>query len=497
MPDDHLAWFVIEAVNKLDLSDFYGAYRQDGHGQAAYEPSMMVALVIYAYARGVRSSREIERRCFEVIPFRVITANQAPDHATIARFIARHEAALGELFGQVLTLCAKAGLVGCQVVAIDGTRLAANASPEANCDYHRIAQEIIASGRATDEAEDERYGEARGDELPPALQTEAARREWLRQAIEELDSERAAKKQADASAGSDERPDPAERSAFDTERIVARMQGREGWLREAKRQLELRRWRQAQPIPRSRLMRLADAGRRLEEDLSTERCGNEAYEHYRATGRMKNGRRLGAPPKPYRPPSTPAGKVNVTDPDSKQIKTNAGFGWLQGYNAQAAVNERDLVLAAEITNNTADYSQLDPIVSAMLGELEQAGVRPPQVVTADAGFWNEEHMDEIVANKHIQVLVPPDAGNRTTPRPGWTGGRYDWMRRVLSSALGQELYRRRKQMIEPVFGHTKHNRGVRRFHRRGRLAVRTEWRLLMTTHNLIKLHKHRLGLAAA
>lgn len=169
VPEDHLAWFVIQTVNELDLSEFYAAYREDGHGRAAYDPSMMVALVVYAYARGVRSSREIERRCFEVIPFRVITANQAPDHATIARFIVRHEHALGELFGQVLGLCAKANVVKSEVVAIDGTRIAANASPEANFDYDRIAREIVAQGRATDEAEDERYGEARGDELPPEL----------------------------------------------------------------------------------------------------------------------------------------------------------------------------------------------------------------------------------------------------------------------------------------------------------------------------------------
>jgi hypothetical protein len=213
---------------------------------------------------------------------------------------------------------------------------------------------------------------------------------------------------------------------------------------------------------------------------------------------MKNGRRLGHPPKPYRPPAEPEGKVNLSDPDSKPQKTNAGFGCVQGYNPQAVVSEGQIVLAAEITNNTADFSQLDPMVTATLTELKHAGVQKrPKVAIADAGYWNEEHIDEVIAGKHVQVLIPPDAGNRQKPRPGWTGGRYDWMRRVLKTDLGHTLYRQRKRTIEPVFGHTKHNRGVRAFHRRGRSAVRTEWRLLMATHNLVKLHSHRIAAAAA
>src|SRR3954467_8035471 len=141
--DDHLAWFVLEVVDELDLSAFYGAYRQDGHGRAAHEPAMMVALLVYAYAIGVRSSRAIERRCCEDIAFRVITANQAPDHATIARFRVRHEAAIAELFGEVLALCARSGLVKVGVVAVDGTKIAAAATHHATRSYEQIAQEIL------------------------------------------------------------------------------------------------------------------------------------------------------------------------------------------------------------------------------------------------------------------------------------------------------------------------------------------------------------------
>jgi transposase len=497
LPEDDLAWCVLDAVSEMDLSAFYAAYREDGHGRPAYEPAMMVALVLYAFATQQRSSRGIERHCRRDVAYRVITANQVPDHATIARFIDRHEAALSELFGQVLSLCAKAGLVKVGVVAIDGTKVKANASPESNCGYEQIAREIVAEARATDEAEDELYGEARGDELPEHLRTAEGRRAALREAKLRLDHERAGEIDDDEAEAAED-PATVIDGEFDAERIVARVQGREGWLREAKRRLEQQRWTDPKPIPRSRRERLLGAERRLQEELAACRLGNEEYERYRSSGRMRDGRRFGHPPKSYEPPPEPEGKVNLTDPDSKSQKTNAGFGCVQGYNPQAVVSEQQIVLAAEVTNSTADFSQLDPMVTATLTELRHAGVKEqPKVAIADAGYWNEEHIDEVVTTKHIQVLIPPDAGNRTTPRPGWSGGRYDWMRRVLRTDFGHTLYRQRKRTIEPVFGHTKHNRGIRAFHRRGRSAVRTEWRLLMATHNLAKLHSHQLGLVGA
>jgi transposase len=142
LPDDHFAWFVIDAVDRLDLSAFYCGYRLDGQGRAAHEPSTMVALLLYSYALGERSSRRIERRCVEDVATRVICANRAPDHTTIARFRQRHEAALAELFGEVLWLCAEAGLVRVGVVAVDGTKVHANASHHATRDYELIAREI-------------------------------------------------------------------------------------------------------------------------------------------------------------------------------------------------------------------------------------------------------------------------------------------------------------------------------------------------------------------
>jgi hypothetical protein len=186
----------------------------------------------------------------------------------------------------------------------------------------------------------------------------------------------------------------------------------------------------------------------------------------------------------------------MTDPDSRLVKAKRRY--IQGYNAQASVNERQIVLAAEVTVDPADFSHLRPLVNATVRELEAAGVTgTPGVVVADPGYWNEEHMDDVTVEHGIELLIPPDSSNRHGVRPGWTGGRYDWMRNVLGTELGEQLYRKRKQTIEPIFGNTKHNRRFDRFHRRGRAAVRTEWRLIMMTHNLAKLHTHQIATITA
>jgi transposase len=158
LPEDHFAWSVLATSEEMDLSAFYGAYRGDGHGRAAREPSMMVALLLYAYCKGQRSSRVIERECVEDVAYRVIAANQRADHTTIARFRRRHEAALADLFGQVLDLCAEAGLVKVGVIAIDGTKMRANASQHAARDYEQLAREILGEADRVDREEDEQFG---------------------------------------------------------------------------------------------------------------------------------------------------------------------------------------------------------------------------------------------------------------------------------------------------------------------------------------------------
>jgi transposase len=326
LPEDHLTWFVIDAVGVMDTSRFYAAYREDGHGRAAYEPSMMIALLLYCWSREVRSSRAIERACVEDVACRVIAAHQRPDHATIARFVERHEIALAELFGEVLVLCADAGLATVGVIAIDGTKVHANANRDRTMAYVEEAVE-------TDAAETATLGDRCGDELPE---------------------------------------------------IVSSGEGRQAWLRAARQRLDQERRHRAEPIPRSRPRRLLDAKRRLEEELAFERRGNDCYEAYRAGGLMKHGRRFGAPPKPYTPPATPEGKVNLTDPDSKLV--HGMRGWIQGYNAQAVCNEQHLILAAEVVTASPDFGHLGPMLAAARSELAAAGVtKAPEVVVADAG----------------------------------------------------------------------------------------------------------------
>ncbi len=444
LPEGHLAWFVLDAVEQMDLSPFYGDYRLDGHGRPAHEPAMMVALLLYAYAKGQRSSRVIERECVEDIAYRVIAANQVPDHTTVARFRQRHETALAGLFGGVLGMCAQAGLANVGLIAIDGTKMQANASRHSNRDYEQIAREILAEAGAVDREEDERYGDARGDELPSELWT---------------------------------------------------AHGRRGWLREAKRRLDEQRAEEARPIPRSRPERLRESKRRLEEELGVECRANAAYEAYRERGVATDGRPLGRRPKPYQPPETPAGKINVTDPDSRNVKTPRS--WVQGYNAQAVTNEQQIVIAAELSADTADFGHLEPMVCAAQSELERVGVSDtPQVVVADAGYWHQAQMENVVS-RGTQVLIPPDATKRKGARPGWDGGPYAFMRRVLDTDHGGGLYRKRQAMIEPVFADTKFNRRIDRFQRRGRSACRSEWRLITATHNLLKLFRHQMAPAAA
>jgi transposase len=407
---DRLAWCVLDAVAEMDLSAIYAAYRADGHGRAAFDPAMMVALLLYAYAVGERSSRAIERRCEIDVAFRVIAANQAPDHATIARFRVRHQDALGELFGQVLGLCGRAGMVSLGVIALDSTKVQANASGLANRTYEQIAAEILAEADAVDAAEDERFGGARGDELPAELADPSSRKARLREAKRQLDAEHEAARQAHRE----------------------RLQDR------AEREAEL--------------------------------------------GRKLGGRK----PKPPGARVDPQTRMNVTDLDSRSVRTPRGF--IQGYNAQAVTTAEQIIVAADVMVGGTDQGLLEPMVRAAAAELAAAGIEIDiDVALADAGYWKNEQIQSLWADG-IQALVPPDgqADGKDKANPRRSGGIYDYMRRVLASDHGKTLYRQRGRTIEPIFGQTKYNRRADRFQRRGHAACRSEWRLITATHNLLK-----------
>ena len=259
---------------------------------------MMVALLPYAYSLGVRSARGIERRCSEDVAFRVITANPVRDHATIARFRARHEQAISELFSGVLSLCARAGLVKVGIVAVDGTKIAAAATHHANRSYEQIGKEIV-----------------------------------------ELEAERAAK---------------------------------------------------AKRVPRDRGERLSECKPRLEQDWRLERRVVAEHAALARAGGSRVTARGGWPARGrtsrHNPLSEqPAGKVNVTDPDSRNLKTTRG--WVQGYNAQAAVTPEQIVVAAQISTESLDTANLEPMVNTAGEELRSAGVSAkPGVILADAGY---------------------------------------------------------------------------------------------------------------
>jgi transposase len=491
LPEEHFVWTVIGAVEQMDLSAFYGAYRANGQGRAAYDPQVMLSLLLYAYATGVSSSRQIERCCEVDVAFKLIAAMKIPDHSTIAEFRRRHQDAISEVFVQVLGLCAEAGLVRVGVIAIDGTKIAANASRDCTRSYVSIVEELLADAEQTDRAEDERHGGDRGDEPPAGLRSRDERRQALADAKLRLEAQRRDQLQAGEV---DEFESGIE---LDVEELERQRQGRRSWQREAAHQLEAHRERQAEPVPRGRGERLRDAKQRLEQELAVDTAANQAYETFRQTGRDTLGRRMGRRPKPYQPPVLPEGSVNLTDPDSRLIHDKR-MSKLQGYNAQAAVScDGQIIIAAEISNHSPDFGHLQPVFDAARRDLARAGVHQrPATVLADTGYWHNEQTDQIVA-AGTQVLIPPQSRTRATPRPGWDTGRYAFMTAVLASPAGSALYHQRAQSVEPAFGQIKHNRGFRQFRRRGRAAVRSEWRLITATHNLLKLHQHWTAPATA
>ena len=452
LPDDHLAWFVIDVVAELDMSSFLTGYRLDGRGGAAYDPQMMLALLVYAYCVGERSSRKIERRLVEDVAFRVVAANQQPDHATIARFRVTHETAIAGLFGQVLAVCARAGLLRPGLVAIDGTKLNANASRDASRTAEQIAEEILAEAAATDAAEDvdeAAVGRAADGGSHEGLRDRGGRRARLRALLDELEAEAAEKSYE------------------------------------------------------------AHLARRAEKEA--------------ATGKPTRGRR----PTPGSATHKARRQANLTDPDSRLLKTKDGY--LQGYNAQAVATTDQFVVAAEVTNIAMDAPAYAPMVTAAKQNLKAAGEhRRVRRVVADAGYWSVEN----VAMKGVESFIAPgrarqlkkiaeteqtrtaildrvDTGEIDTlaasEHLGVTRARVNQLLRrrragdpdpltttmiaKLDSPRGSKTYKKRAPSIEPVFAQIKHNRRIRAVSRRGLTAADSEWKLICATHNLLKIYR--------
>jgi transposase len=415
VPEGHLARFVVELVERLDLGAFYAVYRADGSGRPAHDPAMMVALVLYNYAVGVRSSRAIERRCVEDVACRFVAANRVPDHVTINRFRGRHQEALSALFGEVLGLCARAGMVRVGVVAIDSTKLAADASLGANRTFEGLraeARRIVEEAAEIDAAEDALYGERRGDEPPDELADPRMRRARIKQLLDELEAER---DQAQAE-------------------------------RDAKRAADDRQAR---------------------------------------TGRRRPGRPLAAGPSRQQR-ALCARKVNLTDPDSAIVSDRGKL--IQGYNVQAAVADGRVIVAATATAIATDHGQLVAMVTAAGERLAAAGIDEQiDQVLADSGYWNRAQVSEL-QQAGLDVLVQPRPHKPDSRvKPAHPVAKQ--MAEKLTAPEGAADYRRRQQIVEPVFAHIKHLRGITRVLRRGRAAVQAEIDLIATSHNLLKLYR--------
>jgi transposase len=440
LADDELAWTVKDIVASFDLSAFYRSYRSNGQGAAAFDPALMVAVLVYAHAVGVRSSRAIERHCVRDVAFRVLAGNRVPDHATIARFFGRHRGALQGLFAQVLRLCHQAGMVRLGVIAVDGTKISANASwsrnqtaaalahqvAEEQARYARLAAELLDEHAATDAAEDAEHGPDRGDELPPGLRRRAERLARLREAKQRLDDEQAAA--------------VAEQEAKKAE-----------WAR-----------------------------------------------------REAAGTRRGAPPGEHPPGRDPAKhkppRANTTDPESRTMR--GGRGLVQGYNAQAAVTEDQVIVGELLTQDAVDAGLMFEVADAADAQLDQAGIDDtPDTWVADAGYANEEAFTE-AETRDVHLLAPMISDERRAAGEDPAGDKPLTRRPATARAQaklrtrqGRHEYALRGRTVEPVFGQIKDRQGLRQFLRRGLDNAKTEWSLACTVHNIRKIHVNRLATA--
>lgn len=435
LPADHLVWFLLEVVEQLDLSGFERSYRADGHGRPAYDPAVMVALLLYAYCSGVRSSRQVERRCMEDVAFRVLAGGLRPDHVTIARFRVRHSVALAGLLVESLRLCAQAGLVRLGVVALDGTKMAANASPDRNRTLDAIGRQveaILAEAAALDAAEDAENngaGPVDGQRVPAGLADPVKRRKQLAAARERLEA----------------------------------------------------------------------AKKRLEEAAAARQTAFEAR-----TAKLNAARAAkGQPPRVYRPRKRdeapqPEATTNLTDSDSKMLIGRRGR--VQGYNAQLVTTAEQIVVAAQVSNAANDVDQLVPMVAATRDTLTSAGIQGPvESLVADAGYWKAANVDGSTPGLPELYIPVAKHGRRGRPRKDGkesasrTTPLVEAMTTKLGTPQGQRMLRIRRTTVEPLFGQTKHTRGITAFSRRGVTAAEQEWQLIAATSNLLKLHRSHLA----
>lgn len=513
LPADHLAFFVVDVVAELDLAEFYAVHRDDGRGGAAYDPALMLGVLFYAYCTGERSSRRVQRRLVEDVAYRVIAANQQPDHATLARFRRRHQDAIAGVFGQVLGLCVRAGLVDAGVVAIDGTKVAANASFFANRTREdllaELAGEILDEAEATDAAEDVRLGDQRGGELPPEWSGGQGRRERIRSALQELDAQKAR----------DFQTRMAERAKKETQ-LGRKLTGPRPSEQTARRASP----RRANTTdPHSRIIAGAAKGVLQGYNAQAAATLDQIVVAAEVSASVND--------QPHFVPMTAAVAENLADAGHRDAVGAfvADAGYWTAANGTAKVGAEVLIATRKTawrTRPKPEDDQLAVLAKVNRGELSQrkAGeilgvsytwVRDmtkryfgtdgqrlsrssdpepdewiPVIERLDRGeISRRSARDELtVSDRRVAAMLAHVRGEAVDPTIA---------RRAMDAKLAEpenaERYRSRKHAIEPVFGNIKANLGYRSFQRRGLPAVNSEWRLICTVHNLLKLHRAALA----
>lgn len=525
LPAGHLVWFVLEVVEELDLTRFEATAKLGAAGRAPFDPSTLLGILVYGYAHGQRSSRQLERLCEVDVAFRVLAGNEVPDHTTLARFRQRHEAAFTDLFTQVLLLCGRAGLGRLGIVAIDGTKIAADASAQANRSeqalrehLRRQAEQAVTEAAQVDQAEDERYGPARGDELPPQWRS-GDRRSRIRAALRDLeaDTEQRQTQQRERQAGRQDRAAQylqrvedvtagrrarAGRPPADADRVTA-AQGR---LVKAQEQAQKRQqqWHDKQAAAAAQGQAVIGRPPAAVEQHWQVRRAAQRLEHAQAAqaARLATQPAAAAVTTPATVKSSPV--RNVTDPDSRLMPTRNG--WVQGFNAQLAVTDDQIILAARLVQTPGDVEQFLPTVAAAQAAAQVIGAarsdsdsdRQIGTIVADAGYLSQANLtadgpDRLIAlgkrrDQERQARDQPTSG----PPPADADAR-EAMAHRLRTEQGMNVYRRRGVTVEPVNGHLKDRIGLRRFSRRGLAAATSELELAATVANLLKLHRIQPG----
>jgi len=476
LSEDHQVYFLLDLVDELDLSQILiPAQAKDPRGEKGFDPRMLTLLLLYAYCVGIVSSRKIERACYEDLAFRVLTGNQQPDHSRISEFRRRNLDALKGLFIQILRLCQKAGMVSLGHVALDGTKVQANASKHKAMSHERmlraekeLEKEINALMRKAeilDAQEDRRYGKGKlGSELPDELRYKQSRLARIRQARKEMEAETAA-------AAARQRQEEAEKAR-------AKATAAQEADAPAAEQAELRKKAEA-----------AAANARAARENAI-----EAAEH--AGLEPPDLQPLAAEAMPRRglarkADGSPSNKTqrNFTDPESHLMQS--GGTYLQGYNCQLAVDsDHQVIVAIGVSNQPPDVEHLEP----MLQRIAASAGALPDVMTMDAGYWSEDNtkacadqgIDAYIATGRLPHGKPPPAKRGPLPKDA---DAKTCMARKLRSKKGSRIYAQRKAIVEPVNGQIKEGRGLRRFLLRGLEKVDAEWHLIAATHNLLKLFR--------